>query len=233
MSRRLAWIRDLCRHSPLPGVRASPRGPGDNAQDRRSVANARFGHRGLRRPTQQKHGGHGSPGARHRNRHALDGAAAGTDSGSGTHRQRAAFSELCSRSFRPMTVSGVAKRRDRSDAIIAALDALGGWGNGNACRSISRSFLLSERRLDSAPDDHRRARHLSYCYGGPDCDAVPLQMPIPANGNAKESTNYVCDATNGDCHVLVLAKDEKSSTNSTTRRNRGARSRRSARSSGI
>ena len=49
----------------------------------------------------------------------------------------------------------------------------------------------------------------SYCYGGTDCDAVPLQMPIPANGNAEGSTNYTCDTScntngQGDCHILVV-----------------------------
>src|SRR5262249_19446609 len=43
-----------------------------------------------------------------------------------------------------------------------------------------------------------------YCYGGPDCDAVPLQMPIPAGSNIEGSTNLVCDTANNDCHILVV-----------------------------
>lgn len=54
----------------------------------------------------------------------------------------------------------------------------------------------------------------NYCYGGPDCDAVPIQMPIPAGGNAEGSVNYTCDTSyatpgQGDCHILVVATDQK------------------------
>jgi len=48
-----------------------------------------------------------------------------------------------------------------------------------------------------------------YCFGGPDCDTVPLQMPIPANGNAEGSSNYLCDTANNDCHVLVVETSSK------------------------
>ena len=48
-----------------------------------------------------------------------------------------------------------------------------------------------------------------YCYGGPDCDAVPLQMPLPANGNTEGSNDYTCDTGNNDCHVLVVERAQK------------------------
>jgi serine/threonine-protein kinase len=92
----------------------------------------------------------------------------------------------------------------RSDAIIAALNNSGGWGNGNNLQiDFSIALLTSDA---STPRQTITADPGGYCYGGPDCDTVPLQMPLPANGNAEGSTDYNC--SNGDCHVLVVATDE-------------------------
>jgi hypothetical protein len=100
----------------------------------------------------------------------------------------------------------------RSDAIIKALTAAGGWGGGNALQidfSIPLFFGDSNtpRQTIVAPSG-------GYCYGGTDCDTVPMQMPIPAGGNAEGSTSYTCDVTGktngqGDCHVLVVESDHK------------------------
>ena len=95
----------------------------------------------------------------------------------------------------------------RSAAIIAALQGFGGWGNGNRLQTDFSIALLTadtstpRRTITAAPG--------GYCYGGPDCDAVPLQMPIPANGNTEGSADYACDTANGDCHVLVVERTEK------------------------
>ncbi|MEP7209898.1 MAG: serine/threonine protein kinase, partial [Alphaproteobacteria bacterium] len=48
-----------------------------------------------------------------------------------------------------------------------------------------------------------------YCFGGNDCDAVPIQVPIPTNGNTEGSSTYACDTSSDDCHVLVYERDEK------------------------
>jgi len=100
----------------------------------------------------------------------------------------------------------------RSDAIIAALATMGGWGNGNQFQidfSIPVFFgdTTTPRQTISAQAGSQ------YCYGGPDCDAVPMQMPLPANGNTEGSASYTCDTTGttagqGDCHVLVVEKDQ-------------------------
>lgn len=95
----------------------------------------------------------------------------------------------------------------RSAAIIAALQGAGGWGNGNRLQIDFSIALLdadgtTPRRTVNAPAG-------GYCYGGPDCDPVPLQMPIPANGNAEGSAGYTCDTANNDCHVLVVEHTEK------------------------
>jgi hypothetical protein len=95
----------------------------------------------------------------------------------------------------------------RSDAIIAALNSFGGWGNGNRLRIDFSIALLNAdastpRRTVTAPAG-------GYCFGGPDCDAVPLQVPLPAGGNTEGSSSYFCDTANNDCHVLVYERDAK------------------------
>ncbi len=95
----------------------------------------------------------------------------------------------------------------RSDAIIAQLVSSGGWGGGNRLRIDFSIALLNAdgstpRRTVTAPLG-------GYCFGGPDCDAVPLQVPLPANGAAEGSANYVCDTSNNDCHVLVYESSQK------------------------
>jgi hypothetical protein len=102
-------------------------------------------------------------------------------------------------------VSALAKS-SRSDAIIAQLIASGGWGNGNRLQTDYSLALLNAdgatpRRTVTAPPG-------GYCFGGPDCDPVPMQVPLPVNGNTEGSGNYVCDTTNNDCHVLVHERSE-------------------------
>ena len=95
----------------------------------------------------------------------------------------------------------------RSAAITGALQSLGGWGNGNKLQIdfsipvMTANGATPRRTITAAPG--------GYCYGGPDCDVVPLQMPIPANGNTEGSVDYTCDPANNDCHVLVVETAEK------------------------
>ncbi|MEW5742831.1 MAG: hypothetical protein AB1938_28195 [Myxococcota bacterium] len=95
----------------------------------------------------------------------------------------------------------------RSQAIIDALVAMGGWGNGNRLQ-IDFSFILL-RANASTPRRTITAPPGGYCYGGPDCDPLPLQMPIPVNGNTEGSADYTCDWMNNDCHVLVVEESER------------------------
>ena len=94
----------------------------------------------------------------------------------------------------------------RSTAIIGALNSLGGWGAGSMRIDFSISLLFADsgtprRTITAAPG--------GYCFGGPDCDTVPLQVPIPTNGNAEGSSNYICDTANNDCHILVVETSSK------------------------
>jgi hypothetical protein len=95
----------------------------------------------------------------------------------------------------------------RSDAIIAALDAAGGWGNGN---KLQIDFSIPLFFADgSTPRQTITAPSGGYCYGGPDCDPVPLQMPLVAGGNTEGSADYTCDTSNNDCHVLTVETAQK------------------------
>jgi hypothetical protein len=110
-----------------------------------------------------------------------------------------------------LDVSALAKD-SRSDAIIAELVSLGGWG-GTGALQIDFSIPLFFGNA-STPRQTITKPAGNYCYGGTDCDPVPLQMPLPANGNTEGSANYTCDTTyatkgQGDCHVLVVEQDQK------------------------
>ena len=94
----------------------------------------------------------------------------------------------------------------RSDAIIETLGNSGGWGNGNVFQ-IDFGLVLLEadaqtprRTITKSPD--------GYCYDGPDCEPVPMQMPLPEYGATEGSEDYTCDITDNDCHVLVHDRAE-------------------------
>ncbi|MDP7704316.1 MULTISPECIES: hypothetical protein [unclassified Mycobacterium] len=101
-------------------------------------------------------------------------------------------------------VSGAAKS-GRSDAIIHALSAAGGWGTGGLQADFSIPVFFADgnaRRMQVVGTDE-------YCYDGPDCDSVPAEMPVPANAYFEGSSSLTCDtsgATQGqeDCHLLVV-----------------------------
>jgi hypothetical protein len=94
----------------------------------------------------------------------------------------------------------------RSGAIISALNSLGGWGNGN---KLQIDFAIALLSADSSTPRRTITGTVPYCFNGPDCDAVPLQMPLPVNGNTEGSANYACDVAHDDCHVLVVEHTEK------------------------
>lgn len=97
-------------------------------------------------------------------------------------------------------------KSERSDAILAALDKAGGWGNGNKLQTdfgipIFITDTNTPRKPVSGIED--------YCYGGPDCDAVPAQIPLPDDAYIETSTDLKCDISVNDCHLLVVDKDER------------------------
>ena len=107
-------------------------------------------------------------------------------------------------------VSGAAPS-DRSDAIIQTLGNLGGWGNGNV---LQADFSIPIFYADSNTPRMNVVGTEDYCYGGPDCDSVPAQMPVPEGANIEGSSDLTCDPSGntegqGDCHLLVAERDEQ------------------------
>jgi hypothetical protein len=107
-------------------------------------------------------------------------------------------------------VSGAAPS-DRSDAILRTLSDLGGWGNDNV---LQADFSIPVFSADSSTPRMEVVGTEDYCYGGPDCDSVPAQMPVPADANIEGSADLSCDPSGntdgqGDCHLLVVERDEQ------------------------
>jgi serine/threonine-protein kinase len=82
-----------------------------------------------------------------------------------------------------------------SDAVIAALVAEGGWGNGN---KMQVDFDLDV--LTASASTPKQSFTPTEDFFSPDCDHVPV--PVPAGGNVEGETGYACTG-DGDCHLLV------------------------------
>jgi hypothetical protein len=103
-------------------------------------------------------------------------------------------------------VSALAKS-PRSDAITTALSASGGWGNANRLQiDFSIPLFFADA---STPKKTVIASASGYCFAGPDCDAVPLQMPVPDNANIEGVADLSCDPLSNDCHLLVVDRATK------------------------
>lgn len=93
----------------------------------------------------------------------------------------------------------------RSDAILGALDSLGGWGAG----SFRIDFTIHLLWADASTPRRQVVGADGYCYDSVGCDAVPMPMPFPVNGTAEGSDDYFCSVADADCHILVAERDEK------------------------
>ena len=87
-----------------------------------------------------------------------------------------------------------------SDAMIGALAAAGGWGNGR----FQIDFSLEVLEADAATE--KRVFEPSGAFYNPDCDHVP--MPVPMGGNLEGESGYACEG-DGDCHLIVFAPLER------------------------
>ena len=96
----------------------------------------------------------------------------------------------------------------RSANIINTLIGFGGWGNNN---NLQIDFSIAVLNADSTTPRRQITGAPGYCYGpsSPDCDTVPLLMPIPVDGNTEGNVNYACASPGDDCHVLVVERTEK------------------------
>jgi serine/threonine-protein kinase len=103
--------------------------------------------------------------------------------------------------FFDQDVSGTTKASN-SDAIIASLNAAGGWGNGN---KMQIDFSLVVLAADASTP--KMSFTPTGDFSKPDCDDVP--MPVPAGGSVEDEDGYACTG-DGDCHLLVFDHDEHS-----------------------
>ena len=105
-------------------------------------------------------------------------------------------------------VSG-APKSERSDAIIGALSSAGGWGTENR---LQIDFSNAVFFADGSTPRMQVIGAEDYCFGGPSCDAVPAEMPVPEDANIGGSPDLKCDpsgntAGQGDCQLLVVDRD--------------------------
>jgi serine/threonine-protein kinase len=84
---------------------------------------------------------------------------------------------------------------DPSSAQIIAHLADAGWGSG----AMQIDFSFDVLHADSSVQP--RAFTPAVGYYSPDCDQVPV--PVPPGGAAEGSSNYACDTSRNDCHLLV------------------------------
>ena len=82
----------------------------------------------------------------------------------------------------------------------------GGWGNGDVLQADFSFALLS---ADASTPRRTITGVPHYCYDGPDCEAVPVQVPLPTNGNTEGSAGYTCDTARDDCHVLIIERSQQ------------------------
>ncbi|MBY0290553.1 MAG: serine/threonine protein kinase [Mycobacteriaceae bacterium] len=107
-----------------------------------------------------------------------------------------------------LDVSG-APKSERSDAIIGALTAAGGWGTENR---LQIDFSNAVFFADGSTPRVQVVGTEDYCFGGPACDAVPAEMPVPENANIGGSPDLQCDDSGntegqGDCQLLVVDRE--------------------------
>ncbi len=89
-----------------------------------------------------------------------------------------------------------------SDAMLATLSGLGGWGNGNRFQ-IDFSLHVHPAAPADAPRIQIVPHSSSGEYYSPDCEALPTSMPVPADAAFEGQTGLSCNNDAGDCHLLV------------------------------
>ncbi|HEY3819271.1 MAG TPA: hypothetical protein VGL81_19010 [Polyangiaceae bacterium] len=86
-----------------------------------------------------------------------------------------------------------------SASIIAALTAAGGWGPGMTQFQIDTSLVV----LHATSTTPMVPFTMASGYTLPDCD-TPTQIPLVTGGAIEGQTNYTCDVSQNDCHLLVV-----------------------------
>jgi serine/threonine-protein kinase len=89
-----------------------------------------------------------------------------------------------------------------SQAMIGALEALGGFGNGRMQIDFGLHVV---RAAAGAPMRVVVAHHNGYWE--PDCEPPGTSMPVPPGAAIEGETGLDCDNDNEDCHLLVVQDD--------------------------
>ncbi len=95
-------------------------------------------------------------------------------------------------------VSG-APHAPASAAMNSALTAAGGWGPGKTSFQIDMGLVVLHATSATPMVPFTQADG----YESPDCDS-PSTVPLVAGGVIEGMTNYTCDPTQSDCHLLVV-----------------------------
>ena len=89
----------------------------------------------------------------------------------------------------------------QSSAIIDWLADAGGWGHGRM------QVDFGTRVLKANADTPRVPFYEGAGFYERDSDHV-LALPLPADGGIEGGTGYQCDINQGDCHLLVVDRDQ-------------------------
>ena len=92
-------------------------------------------------------------------------------------------------------VASDAKVATNSASVIAGLRGVGGWGRGER---FQIDFSMDIFEADASTP--RNTFEPTAEFYTPDCDQVP--MPVPVGGNLEGESSYAC-TNDGDCHLLV------------------------------
>lgn len=91
-----------------------------------------------------------------------------------------------------------------SERIIGWLSANGGWGTGRMQVDFSLAVLEADSTSPRVPVVH----HPSGKYYLPDCDEGVNNFPVPEGGAIEGESGYTC-TSKGDCHILVLDRENR------------------------
>lgn len=94
-----------------------------------------------------------------------------------------------------------------SASMLATLQGLGGWGNGNRFQ-IDMSLHVRHVAEGEDPPRYRVVQRIDPSpmpeqYYQPDCEPLGTTMPVPADAAFEGQDGLSCTNLDGDCHLLV------------------------------
>lgn len=90
-----------------------------------------------------------------------------------------------------------------SAAMISALQALGGFGNGRLQIDFSLRVVRAAPGVASITTTSIVGGGPNDAYYSPDCDALGAAVPVPAGASIEGEAGMSCDVFGNDCHYLV------------------------------